>query len=198
VDDDSATYEVELKFRLDAPDGLIEKLHDLNAVPAAPILQRDTYFAHPVRDFGETDEALRIRSAGLRNVVTYKGPLIDALSKTRREIEVAFAEGHQSAGEIEQILTILGFSPVRTVEKTRTPYHFDWENRSIELALDDVTGLGNFVELETISDASDREAARDALLRLAQHLGFSDSLRTSYLCLLLVQDTQQEFGRSDS
>jgi adenylate cyclase class 2 len=190
VDEDTTTYEVELKFRLATPDGLIEKLQDLHAVPAAPVLQRDTYFAHPVRDFGETDEAFRIRSAGSSNVVTYKGPLVDTLSKTRREIEVAFADGQQSAGDIEQILTILGFSPVRTVEKTRIPYHFDWEGRSIELALDDVTGLGKFVELETITNTNDREAARDALLRLATRLELADSLRTSYLCLLMEQDAQ--------
>ena len=55
--------------------------------PGEPAEQVDTYFSHPARDFAATDEALRIRSIDQENFVTYKGPKLDATTKTRREID---------------------------------------------------------------------------------------------------------------
>ena len=42
----------------------------------------------PCRDFAQTDEALRIRTVGDTSFVTYKGPKLDATTKTRRELEL--------------------------------------------------------------------------------------------------------------
>ena len=77
--------------------------------------QVDRYFNHPARDFGVTDEAFRIRSVGDANCVTYKGPRIDSVTKTRREIEVSFAEGSDAASQMTDIWQSLGFRFVREV-----------------------------------------------------------------------------------
>src|SRR6516162_8054011 len=64
----------------------------------------DQYFNAPDRDFARTDEALRIRQIGMTNLVTYKGPKIDAQTKTRTEIEVPLAAGEPVAEEFGQLL----------------------------------------------------------------------------------------------
>lgn len=183
-------YEVEFKFPLSDPQRIATLCEELNARRGDPLRQIDTYFSHPQRDFAETDEALRIRSVGEGNCITYKGPKLDPLSKTRREMEIPIAAGATAAQGLAEILNVLGFSQVATVSKTRTPFHLQWESHAVELAVDEVDGLGTFVELETQAAETERDAARDALLRLARRLGLDNSQRKSYLCLLLeTQDS---------
>lgn len=181
-------YEVELKFPLEDPSRILSQLAELQAEPQAAVQQRDRYFNHPVRDFAQTDEALRIRSAGRENRITYKGPIVDALTKTRREIEIPFAEGGAAAEQLAEILSTLGFREVRAVEKRRVSYDLVWQGRTLELSFDNVTGLGPFVEIETAADETTRHEARDCILNLADHLGLQHSERRSYLSLLLEQD----------
>lgn len=181
------SWEVELKFPLADPGRVLELLDELGACRGEPLEQRDRYFNHPARDFAETDEALRIRSVAGRHWVTYKGPKVDPQTKTRREIEIPFGSDPADDRRFAEMLTLLGFREVRTVEKRRVPYHLDWEDRPLEIALDEVTGLGTFLEIETTAEESTRDAARDSVLRLATHLGLSNSERRSYLCLLLEE-----------
>ncbi|MCH7990085.1 MAG: class IV adenylate cyclase, partial [Planctomycetes bacterium] len=82
------SYEVELKFPLDDAERISAQLDGLQAERGAPIEQVDRYFNHPSRDFAQTDEALRIRTMNDRSLLTYKGPLLDAETKTRLEIEL--------------------------------------------------------------------------------------------------------------
>lgn len=178
-------YEVELKFRRTAGDGLEERLRDMGAVPAAPVEQRDAYFIHPVRDFAQTDEAFRIRSEGEQNRLTYKGPKIDPATKTRQELEIPFAEGVEARRQMTAMLEALGFRENMTVVKRRRSCEIEWEGRAVEVVLDEVERVGEFVELETVAAEQDWPAARDALQRLAGHLELHSSERRSYLEMLL-------------
>lgn len=182
------TYEVELKFPLAATQPLVAQLEVLRAERGATLEQRDSYFDHPARDFGRTDEALRIRTDGSGNYVTYKGPLIDPNTKTRAEIDVRLAEGPGAAQQFAELLCALGFREFESVIKSRVPFHLDWEGHRIEIALDDVRGLGHFVEIECLTEESQFANARDAVLRLAEHLGLHDSERRSYLQLLVEEN----------
>jgi adenylate cyclase, class 2 len=177
-------YEVELKFPLAAPDAVLTRLTSLGAQAEAPLEQLDCYFNHPARDFAVTDEALRIRSVGRSNCVTYKGPILDTATKTRREIEVPFADGPLASEQMATVWKLLGFRAVREVRKTRTPLTLDWRGTHFELALDNVSPLGIFLEIELLSDDAGRDAARDAILALAHELGLTNSERRSYLELL--------------
>jgi adenylate cyclase class 2 len=182
------SYEVEMKFRLrdaDAVNVLRQRLVSFKAEPDEPLDQRDIYFAHPSRDFAQTDEAFRLRCVGEENFLTYKGPLLDEVAKTRHEIEVATAAGATAREQLLEMLTRLGFRPVREVLKSREPFHLRWQDRELEVVLDNVRELGWFVELEIIAEESDRDAAREVLFSLAQILGLGKSERRSYLRLLL-------------
>lgn len=181
-------YEVELKFRLPDPGQVLQRFAEWGAQAAAPVDQSDTYFRHPGRDFAATHEALRIRRTGNENCLTYKGPVIDLRTKTRREIEVPIASGSDAARQFAEILEVLGFQPVRTVQKRRCAWHLAQGDREFELALDEVAGLGNFLEIETLADEAERATAADAILGLAADLGLSEPERRSYLSLLLEAD----------
>lgn len=181
------SYEVELKFPLADRERILSILKEAGAMPAAEQSQSDRYFAHPSRDFGETDEAFRIRHSGDETKLTYKGPLMDKATKTRREIELSLADGAKTAEDMTEMLTALGFSEVRAVKKTRTPYYLTWQGREMEVSLDQVEGLGSFLEIETLAGEADREQAQDAILALAKHWNLENSERRSYLTLLLEQ-----------
>ena len=182
-------FEVEQKFRVGDFGEIEERLEKLGATIKGPIVQVDSYFAHPARDFAETDEAFRIRQVGELNYVTYKGPKIDATTKTRREIELPLVSGETHADEFRQLLAALSFAPVAAVRKTRRNATLPWKGWKFEVALDEVAGLGKFVELEVAAGESELEDARAALLTLADELSLIRVERTSYLELLLAVDS---------
>jgi adenylate cyclase class 2 len=145
----------------------------------------DHYFNAPDRDFARTDEALRLRRIGAANYVTYKGPKRDVKTKTRTEVEVPLAEGDEAARDFARLLTHLGYRPTAVVRKQRTVYHLTRGGFALEVCLDEVEGLGRFVELEILAPEDQLERARAVLLDTAGQLGLIASERRSYLELLL-------------
>jgi adenylate cyclase class 2 len=181
--------EVELKFRAEGMHSLAavrERLVELGGRATETLDQADTYFAHPARDFAATDEALRLRRVGERNYITYKGPKLDAATKTRRELELPLAGGAEAFEQFSELLAALGFRPVATVRKRREVLSLDWQGLHIEAALDCVAEVGEFVELEASADELSLSAAREGITSLANQLGLSESERRSYLELLLL------------
>lgn len=144
-------------------------------------LEEDLYFNAPDRDFARTDEALRLRRTGRRNSLTYKGPKLDAETKTRLEVVVRLADGSRDAA---RLLAGLGYRPVAKVIKRRRVCRFKRGAFRVEASLDEVRGLGLFVELEILAPPSKRRAATALLLDTARALGLSGSERRSYLELL--------------
>jgi len=181
------TFEVEQKFPIPDPAAVAAALAGLGAKAEGDCQQVDRYFAHPSRDFAATDEALRIRTVGEENFFTYKGPKLDAATKTRREIEVPIEPGRSGAQRAHELITALGFTPVAEVRKRRRRLLVVWEGRKIEVALDRVEEVGDFVELELLVRGQDQIAAAKAcLISLAQALSLAGSERRSYLELLLL------------
>ena len=202
-------YEVEVKVPA-SHDDVRRELGDTDADRIAQVRQIDTYYDAPHRDFAETDEALRLRretrdpgsgsdsapldtadsappdttegdaSAPETTKLTYKGPLIDAESKTREEHETAVADGDSAAA----IFDGLGVEPVAVVEKHRVFFEID----GYTVTLDRVEGLGEFVEVEIeASESTDVESLRRGAFDVLRRLGLdpNEQVRTSYLGLLL-------------
>jgi adenylate cyclase class 2 len=178
-------YEVEQKFPVADLPALEARLLALGATVAGPHSEIDHYYAHPARDFARTDEALRIRRGDRANSITYKGPKLDSTTKTRREIELVLPPDEEQMAGWESILAALGFTPVGEVCKYRRKAQVAWQGRRIEASLDEVVGLGTFVELELVTESDDLDAARRCIAALAEKLGLKGSERRSYLELLL-------------
>lgn len=175
-------YEVEMKVRADH-DRIRRKLAERGATELGAITQRDTYYNAPMRDFAETDEALRVRcekGGGTgQATLTYKGPLVGEASKTREEHETALEDGDAMTA----ILDGLGFVPVETVEKERERFSL----AEHVVALDSVTGLGEFVEIEAEAREEAIDDAREGVAETLESLALDpdEEIRTSYLELLL-------------
>jgi len=178
------TYEVEQKFPLDDAAELERRLTKRKARFRPTIEQVDIYFSHPSRDFAETDEALRIRRVGDDHWITYKGPKLGRITKTRRELELPVGSGNARGEPFVELLTCLGFRPVREVRKRRRPFQLVWQSWQIEGAIDDVEGLGAFAELELCVASAQVEPAQDAIIGLSRELGLTRIERRSYLELL--------------
>lgn len=178
-------YEVEMKFPVAGLAKLETQLRAIGATISAPEREVDVYFAHPSRDFAQTDEALRLRRKGERFFITYKGPKIDLTTKTRQEIELPLATEEAGFPAWFQLLDAIGFRPVGEVRKSRRKATIVWQGRNVEGSLDQVEGLGPFMELELIADAEQVDAARENILSLAESLGLVGAEHRSYLELLM-------------
>jgi adenylate cyclase class 2 len=170
--------EIELKVRVGSLEPVRRKLEQCNARFCGRVHEHDVYYNAPHRDFSKTDEALRIRYADGKAVVTYKGAKIKNLGlKAREELNTAI----QSGEIFENILARLGF--VRTAEVNKWRENYSLGNASV--ALDDVEHLGTFVEIEVLADA-DAQKAKTGIERLAKVLGVEGKpILASYLELLL-------------
>jgi adenylate cyclase class 2 len=185
-------YEVEIKVRADH-DSVRGALENREAAVLNTVTQADTYYDAPMREFAETDEALRVRRERADSEdgrsrsrdaetakLTYKGPLVDESSKTREEHETAV----EDAAAIEATLDALGFEPVATVEKRRERFAID----GYTVSLDVVTDLGEFVEIEKVVEEAEIDEAREGAVAVLESLDLDpeEGIRTSYLGLLLA------------
>jgi len=135
--------------------------------------QADTYFQHPSRDFRKTDEALRIREAGGKYLLTYKGPKAAGDLKIRKEIESPVQKN------AFDLLESLGFSKALLVKKTREHYSLE----GFDVSIDDVEGLGRFIEIESKSVGDSKK-----ITVLAEKLGLKkQSLTTKSYSELLEE-----------
>jgi adenylate cyclase class 2 len=180
-------YEVEQKYPVADLSLLEKKIRELGASIAAPQTEADLYFAHPCRDFRQTDEALRIRRKGEKNYVTYKGPKIDPATKTRREIDLPVLPGGEMNSNWQSLLEAIGFKPVAEVRKSRRKATIVWQQREVEGSLDQVEGVGSYFELELIAEEVGVEAAKACIASLAEQLGLQEVERRSYLELLEIR-----------
>jgi adenylate cyclase class 2 len=179
--------EIEMKFAV--PDfGPVQKmLESWQARPEPPIDEADHYFNAPDRDFSRTDEAMRLRRIGERNLITYKGPKQPGPAKTRTEIEVPLERGDAAADGFCQLVQKLGYRPTAVVRKRRAIWHFQRDGFDLQACLDHVDEVGRFVEVEIVAPPEQRAAAEQSLQKIAAELGLRQSERRSYLEMLLAR-----------
>ncbi len=175
--------EVEVKAGVENFEDVKKKLDQIGARKAKIEHQEDIYFNNiQLRDFEKTDEALRIRTTTVGRktsiILTYKGPKLDSVSKTRKEIEVEVEESKNTC----LILENLGFRPVETIKKDRTTYLY----REFTITLDTVYNVGKFVEIEKeAAEGEDFNEALQKIFDIYEKIGIEDGFeRRSYLELL--------------
>lgn len=188
-----STFEVEIKFRVENALALERRLRERfgNVEFGEPVTESDLFFQHPSRDFVQTDEALRLRKrecadGTFEHSLTYKGPKMDASTKTRHEIEMPITAPEQW----ESMLVALGFRPWASVEKFRRRMKLMVNARSIEITFDTLPALPEscrtFLEVETLAAADELDECRTLILGIAGQLELGEQIQDSYL--KLVQD----------
>ncbi|MFZ2411059.1 MAG: class IV adenylate cyclase [Candidatus Methanoperedens sp.] len=172
--------EIEVKARVDDPRRMERAIIALGATPIGIEDQADTYYNSKYNDFEKTDEALRIRIQDENCFLTYKGPKMDKVSKTRKEFQVEIND----ANNMGNILSSLGFSPVATVTKRRKNFRLG----DFFISLDEVRNLGNFIEIEiSVKDSKNYEEKVESIFKFIGKLGISrkSTIRSSYLEMVL-------------
>lgn len=182
------TYEIEIKLPIADKYSVQTKLLQLGFAVAAKIRECDIYYNSAYHDVKKLGEALRIRKStdlltGITKAqINFKGKKIDKVSMSRQEYETVV----EDADSMEQILKSLNFLPVAGVTKTRIYL----QREKMTACLDQVDGLGDFLELEVIAhEEASREIHLENMEQLLTTLGLSmkDTVRTSYLGMLLKE-----------
>lgn len=191
-------FEVEIKVLLENKEKIKEKLISMGGKYIHSLEHEDTYFNMPkkLRDFYRTDEALRIRKSiefNANNIeekrifefLTYKGPKVDDLTKTRKEIDFKVEDGEK----LKEILKILGFREVYTIKKERELFEIEYYSEKFEILFDYLPVLNqNFMEIECQTEKENEIALkRDKIFKFLKNLDISkdQSIRKSYLELVL-------------
>ncbi|MFX1495995.1 MAG: class IV adenylate cyclase [Promethearchaeota archaeon] len=190
--------EVEIKVAISNPKLILTKVKELNGKYIMSLNHEDTYYNMPngLRNFKETDEALRIRkviefnkykadkSYLIKGYITYKGQKIDQTTKTREEIEIEIDDFKS----MKSMLLHLGFKEIITVKKERELYEFWFKNNKIELLLDFLPLLNqNFIETEIIiNDKKNINKTKEIMFDFLKLFGVTEkeSIRESYLELI--------------
>jgi len=164
----SSPIEVEFKFPVEDLASLRSSLVAMGAQPVKVSEQVDEYFNDPLRDFAKLDVALRIRQSDSKLWLTYKGPNLDPTAKIRTEIETPLVD-EAAADQIKQTFIGIGFFSVARVAKQRETMSLDWEGQQVEICLDTVAEVGEFVELElVVNSVAEQNTAKQALESLAR------------------------------
>ena len=178
--------EAEVKLPVAELTEIKEKLLKTGFKETAIIEERDTYFDNPQGDIRANGEALRVRetkdhlTGESRAQINFKGKKMDTRTMSREELETGVEDGEIC----RNILQAIGYAPADPeVIKDRTVM----QKESITACLDNVHGLGEFLELEILADSEDeRENALGQIGNILNSLGYqiSDTVRTSYLSML--------------
>jgi homotetrameric cytidine deaminase len=181
-----ARVNVELKARDPDPDATAARCVALGAQDEGVLTQRDTYFAarhgrlklRTASSTGQQGAALQAAQAG-GELIAYRRP--DAAQAGESSYVRAPA---QDADALREALDAALGTTVVVAKRRRL---FIWEN--VRIHLDDVDGLGTFLELEAVvaQDGSDLDDARAKVARLREALAIEDGslVAASYSDLLL-------------
>jgi adenylate cyclase, class 2 len=105
------------------------------------VFESNTIFDTPDLALRRKGTLLRLRQAGRRHILTFKGPLLAGEYKSRAEFESEFTD----RDALVAILRHLGYAPVFRYEKYRTEYAKPGE---AGITMLDETPIGAFLELE--------------------------------------------------
>jgi homotetrameric cytidine deaminase len=173
---DASMRNVELKARDPDPARTLERALSLGAEQIGEIRQRDTYFA-AARGRLKLREQETDGPPLFDELIEYSRPdSTDARTSTYRRVPVADAAPLRDALDA-------AYGTVATVTKRRRLLL--WEG--VRIHLDEVEGLGSFLELEAVADQdSDLGAEHEQVERLRGELGVEDAnlVATSYADLV--------------
>jgi adenylate cyclase class 2 len=170
--------EAELKARVGDPEALSAALGRL--ARGDPSTYRDTYYDTPDGSLSGSGRELRVRvievGATRRAILTYKESPADEASQSKPEHETVVA----SADVVDVILSALGFVHLVAFEKRCVNYRFAARGRDMLATMVTVSEIdGSFIELETMADEGDLQAALGDVRAVLSELGvMEDDLTT--------------------
>ncbi len=160
--------EIEIKARVTDEKKVRDVLLDLGCEFSDSVEQCDVIFLREGRrllDVKTGDPVLRVREEGGIVKLTYKEHVSNQFDCIEEELEVSDKD------TMIRIIEKLGFVEVSRVRKKRVTTKY----KDYEICLDDVDGLGVFVEVEKIVPYEEGGGVQDELYAFLFELGFEKS-----------------------
>lgn len=140
----------------------------------------DRYFDYPDHRWTREGSELRVRTITGEpspthrcTLLTFKEPAVDQASGSKPEHETAIGD----ADVLITVLTALGVEQIIAFEKRCVNYRFTAQGRDLLATVVTVPELAGqtFIELETLADPRDVDAALDLVRSVLHELGIDDS-----------------------
>lgn len=159
--------EIEIKFPLHNPEEVVGFLNKNAKLISKDVFQKDTYFTPVHRNFinkAYPFEWLRLRETAKGSSLDYKHFYPENAKKTDYCDE--FQTGVSDVDSLKKIAENLDFKEIIIVDKKRSLWLF----KDVEIAIDDVKGLGSFIELEARKEYKDPKDGKRYLYELLGRL----------------------------
>lgn len=176
--------EVEVKYQVKDLEALLVALKSRGIELSDPVFQDDQAYAPAGWKFGDSKlgiSFLRLRTVESRHYFTLKQPADNAQACLEYETQVADRQAMHHAA------IHMGYRPTVRIAKTRRVATLDDD---CSLCVDEVEGIGGFLELERMApDHADAQAAQADLAAFVSSLGIA-ATRTDQTYDSLVHDAQ--------
>jgi adenylate cyclase, class 2 len=157
--------EIEVKYRVDDLEALLLALKSRGIDLSEPVFQDDQAYAPAGWQFGDSKlgiSFLRLRTVDGRHYFALKQPAENAQACLEYESQVADRDAVHGA------VVHMGYQPTVRITKTRRVAALD----NCSLCVDDVEGIGGFLELERLApDDADTQAMQADLAAFVGSLG---------------------------
>jgi len=157
--------EIEVKYRVDDLEGVLTALKSRGIEVSDPVRQDDQAYAPAGWQFGDGKigvSFLRLRTVAGRLYFTLKQPVDNDQACLEYETEVTDREA------MHHVALHMGYRPTVRIVKVRRTASID----GCSLCIDDLEGIGSFVEAERmVPDGADAQAVQADLAALIESLG---------------------------
>jgi len=175
--------EVEVKAKIDNFDSVKEQLIKLGCEFSEPLIQDDNIYLKNGTDLGDVRKgvvAMRIRNSNSKHIFNMKKQLENDLDNIEHETEIS------NPDELHEILTHLGYYVASHVYKKRIKCNY----KDMEICLDEVKDLGNFIEAEKLVQDDDSMQVQKDLFEFLMSLGIKkeDKVIHGYDILIYKKD----------
>jgi adenylate cyclase class 2 len=173
--------EVEVRAKVKNFLTLRRKLKAMGAKFGSVLNQKDWLFypkgAIKTKSQKSGDYLLRVRSENGQHFLTYKG------LTERKGVWVEYEFGIDNPQEARKLIEAMGFGLALILEKKRIPGKLG----KIVFCLDQIKGLGNFIEMEIITGKKKSKEAQQKIRQIFSQLGIDkgDLVRIGYPQIIL-------------
>ncbi len=157
--------EVEVKAKIVNEGVIMRKLHSLRFEFSTPIIQHDSIYLHNSLSSYDNivpgTNVLRIRKQQCKIKFTLKKAVENELSCIEHEIEL------NDANQMKKMLEYLNYKCMVEVKKIRKKAYLN----GITICVDNVEGLGSFIEVEKITEDEESKNVQEELFLFLVSLG---------------------------
>lgn len=161
--------EVERKYRIDNAAFIEKRLFELGYKKAETVNQTDIVYlqkSDSFKTFKVGDPVIRIRKVNDLSTLTFKRAINSEGDAIEHEIRF------EPTSEAEEFLLEIGFKKITKVDKVRTEFKLN----DVTVSLDEVMGLGSFVEVEILCGEGEEELAKVKIAEVAKVVGLDPVL----------------------